>query len=225
MWEVAWFVIFREKKTNIRFNPNLRLSNQFLRIKYSKMISLDKSPVHILFSICPYRGSSLKRCSLLSMITTFMLFSQTPLDKLENKSSFLLLQTGSSWRKSPENIMENPPKIWVLFPMSLSFLSSSFRTLLLMNDISSIKRIRTSSNSFLSSWLRGLRWLMKVRWTRRAKTQTVQWPEMNAWQNSTALSKIVCRFLYTQPTDPLVMLRFPRLFYYKIIRDDIIAYR
>jgi hypothetical protein len=73
--------------------------------------SLDKSPLHILFSICPYCGSSLKRCWLLSMITTLMLFSQSPLDKVENKSSYSLLQTGSSWRKSPENIMENPPNI------------------------------------------------------------------------------------------------------------------
>ncbi len=73
--------------------------------------SLDKSPFHILFSICSYCGSSLKRCLLFSMITTFMLFSQTPLDKVENKSSFSLLQTGSSWRKFPENMMENPPKI------------------------------------------------------------------------------------------------------------------
>ncbi len=37
--------------------------------------SLDKSPLHILFSICPYCGSSLKRCSLLRMITTLMLWA------------------------------------------------------------------------------------------------------------------------------------------------------
>jgi hypothetical protein len=30
--------------------------------------SLDQSPVHILFSICPYHGSSLKRCSLLQFL-------------------------------------------------------------------------------------------------------------------------------------------------------------
>ena len=58
--------------------------------------SLDKFPVHILSSVFPYCGSSLKQCSLLSMITTFMLLSQTPLGQVENKSSLLLLQIGSS---------------------------------------------------------------------------------------------------------------------------------
>ncbi len=38
--------------------------------------SMVKSPLHILFSIWPYSGSSLKWCSLSKMITALMQFSQ-----------------------------------------------------------------------------------------------------------------------------------------------------
>ncbi len=83
--------------------------------------SMDNSPFHILFSICPYNGSSLKRWSLSNMIIALMPLSQCPLDLLENRSSLSLLPTGSSCRKSPANKIEIPPKGWFLFPMSLSF--------------------------------------------------------------------------------------------------------
>ena len=43
---------------------------------------------------------------------------------LENRSSVSLAPIGSSWRKSPANIMVNPPEDWLRFPISLSFLSS-----------------------------------------------------------------------------------------------------
>ncbi len=72
--------------------------------------SLVKSPLHILFSIWPYSGSSLKQCWLSKMITALMQFSQCWLDKLENRSSVSLAPTGSSWQKSPANIIVNPPK-------------------------------------------------------------------------------------------------------------------
>jgi hypothetical protein len=39
-----------------------------------------------------------------------MLLPQCLLDKLENKSSLSLLQTDSSQRKSPENMIENSQK-------------------------------------------------------------------------------------------------------------------
>ncbi len=110
--------------------------------------SMVKSPFYILFNIFPYPGSSLKQWLLSIMITTLMLLSQSPLDKLEKKSSLSLLQTGSSWQKSPENMIENSPKTWVWIPICLSFLSSLFKTLLLMNDISSIVRICTSCHYF-----------------------------------------------------------------------------
>ena len=58
--------------------------------------SFVKSPLHILFSICPYSGSSLKRCSLSKMITALMQFSQCLLERLENRSSVSLTPMGSS---------------------------------------------------------------------------------------------------------------------------------
>ena len=119
--------------------------------------SMDNSPFHILFSICPYNGSSLKRWSLSNMMIALMQLSQCPLDLLENRSSLSLLPTGLSCQKSPANMIEIPPKGWFLFPMSFSFLSSVRKILSLMNDISSIMRICTSCHSFLSSRLSGLR--------------------------------------------------------------------
>ncbi len=119
------------------------------------------SPFHILFSICPYNGSSLKQWLLSNMIIALMQLSQCPPDLLENRSSLSLLPTGSSCRKSPANMIEIPPKGWFLFPMSLSFLSSVQKILSLMNDISSIMRICTSCHLFLSSRLSGLHGLMK----------------------------------------------------------------
>ena len=52
--------------------------------------------LHILFSMCPYSGSSLKRCSLSKMITALMQFSQCLLERLENRSSVSLTPMGSS---------------------------------------------------------------------------------------------------------------------------------
>ncbi len=121
--------------------------------------SLVKSPLHILFSICPYSGSSLNLCSLSKMITALMQFSQRWLDRLENGSSVSLAPTGSSCLKSPANIIVNPPKGLVRSLISFSFLSSVFRIVSLMNDTSSITAIRTSCHSFLSSTLSCLRWL------------------------------------------------------------------
>jgi hypothetical protein len=113
--------------------------------------SLVKSPFHILFSIWPYSGSSLKQCSLSKMITALMQFSQCWLDKLKNRSSVSLAPTGSSWWKSPANIIVNPPKGRLQFPNSFSFLSSVLRIVSLMNDTLSITTIRTSCHSFLLS--------------------------------------------------------------------------
>ncbi len=112
--------------------------------------SVVKSPFHILFNICPYYGSSLKRWSLSSIIIALMQLSQCLLDELENKRSNSVDPTGSSWRKSPANMIENPPKDSALFPISFSFTSSVFRFLSLMNDTSSTMRIRTSCHVFLS---------------------------------------------------------------------------
>ena len=83
--------------------------------------SMDNSPFHILFSICPYNGSSLKQWSLSNMIIALMQLSHCLLDLLDNKSSLSLLPTGSSCQKSPANMIEIPPKGWFLFPMSLRF--------------------------------------------------------------------------------------------------------
>ena len=58
--------------------------------------SFVKSPLHILFRICPYSGSSLKRCSLSKMITALMQFSQCLLERFENRSSVSLTPMGSS---------------------------------------------------------------------------------------------------------------------------------
>ncbi len=86
--------------------------------------SLVKLPLHILFSIWPYSGSFLKQCLLSKMIAALMQFSQCWLDKLKNRSSVSLAPTGSSWRKSPVNIIVNPPKGRLQFKKSFSFLSS-----------------------------------------------------------------------------------------------------
>ncbi len=155
---MCWLILFSDCLPS-NTGGSLRPLYPMTQLLFFLRSSLDKSPLHILFSICPYCGSCLKQCLLFSMITTFMLFSQTPLDKVANKSSFLVLQTGLSWWKSPENMMENQPKNWFLFLMSLSFMSS---ILSLTNDISSITRICTSCHSFLLSWLSGLCWLMKA---------------------------------------------------------------
>ncbi len=42
-------------------------------------------------------------------------------DKLENLRSDSFEQMGSSWQKSPANIIENPLKDLLLFPMFMSF--------------------------------------------------------------------------------------------------------
>ncbi len=126
--------------------------------------SLVKSPLHILFSIWPYSWSSLKQCSLSKMITALMQFSQCWLDKLENRSSVSLAPTGSSWQKSPANIILNAPKGWLQFPISFSFLSSILRLVSLMNDTLSITTIHTSCHSFLSSTLSCLRWWETQLW-------------------------------------------------------------
>ena len=69
---------------------------EFIRIRSCFV----KSPLHILFSICPYSGSSLKRCSLSKMITALMQFSQCLLERLEKRSSVSLTPMGSSCKYS-----------------------------------------------------------------------------------------------------------------------------
>ena len=114
--------------------------------------SVVKSPFHILFNIRPYSGSSLKRWSLSSIIIALMQLSQSQclLEKLENKRSRSNDPIGSSWRKSPANMIVNPPKGLALFLISFSFTSSIPRFLSLMNDTSSTMRFHTSCHVFLS---------------------------------------------------------------------------
>ena len=82
----------------------------------------DNSPSHILFSICPYAGSAVKRCALSNIIITLMQLIQWLLDELENMRSDSVVPTGSSCRKSPANMIENPPKgLVLLFPMPAVF--------------------------------------------------------------------------------------------------------
>ena len=74
--------------------------------------SVDKSPFHILFNIFPYSGSSLKQLLLSNIIIALMQLSQCLLDELKNKRLDSANATGSSWRKSLPNIIENPQKVW-----------------------------------------------------------------------------------------------------------------
>jgi hypothetical protein len=117
--------------------PQVPSTLEFILIQ----LSLVKSPLQFLFSICPYSGSSLKQCSLFKMITALMQFSQCWLDRLENRSSVSLAPTGSSCLKSLANIIVNPPKGLVQSLISFSFLSSVFRIVSFMNDTSSITTI------------------------------------------------------------------------------------
>ena len=93
---------------------------------------------------------------------TFFYLCQWLLDRLENRSSVSLAPIGSSCRKSPANIIENPPKSRLRFLISFSFLSSVNRIVSLMNGTSSITTIRTSCHTFLSSMLSCFHWLRKV---------------------------------------------------------------
>ncbi len=111
--------------------------------------SVDKSPFHILFNVCPYSGSSLKWWLLSNIIIALMQLSQCLLDKLESIRLNSVDPTGSSWQKSPANMIENSPKSLALFPISFSFKSSVSRILSLVNDTWSTIRICTYCHSFL----------------------------------------------------------------------------
>ncbi len=112
-----------------------------------------KLPSHILFSILPYSGPSLKWCLLSKIMMALISLSHSLLDLLENKSSDSFEQIGSSWQKSPAKMIENPQNDLVLSPTCVSCLLSFFKILLLMNDTSSITIILTSFHSFMSSLL------------------------------------------------------------------------
>ncbi len=74
-------------------------------------------------------------------------------DEFENIRSDSCKQMGSSWQKSPANIIENSPKDLLLIPIFMSLLLSLLRILSLVNDTSSITRIHTSFHSLMSSTL------------------------------------------------------------------------
>ncbi len=89
--------------------------------------SIVKSPSHILLSILPYSGTSLKRCLLSKIMMALIFWSHCWVDLLENKSSDSFEQIGSSWRKSPAKMIENPPNNLVLFLICVSCLLSYFQ--------------------------------------------------------------------------------------------------
>jgi hypothetical protein len=62
---------------------------------------------------------------LSNIVIALMQLSQCLLDKLENMRSNYVDPTGSSWQKSPANMIENPPKGLALFPISFNFTSSA----------------------------------------------------------------------------------------------------
>ncbi len=116
----------------------------------------SKSPSHIFFSIRPYSGSSLKRCSLFRIMTVLIFWRHSIDERVKNIRSVSLEQTGSSCRKSPINIIVKPPSDSFVCPMAVSFLLSVCRVLSLMNDTSSITRICTSFHLFMLPSLTGL---------------------------------------------------------------------
>ncbi len=89
--------------------------------------SVDKSPFHILFNICPYSGSSLKRWLLSNIMIALMQLSKCLLDKLENIRSNSIDPTGSSWQKTPANMIENPPKGFGSVPNFLQLYIKCFK--------------------------------------------------------------------------------------------------
>ena len=120
--------------------------------------SLIKSPLHILFSIWPYSGSSLKRCLFSKMITALRQFSQC--------CFYLRTEVQCLWHQlvqvdgSPRQILwwihqkidSDSQYPWVSCQVF-------WRMVSLMNDTLSITTICASCHSFLSSTLSCLCWL------------------------------------------------------------------
>ena len=100
----------------------------------------------------------------------------------------------SSWRKSPANMIENPPKGLILFPIFFSFTSSVPRFLSLMNDTSSTMRIHTSCHVFFLLRLSAFCWL------RNAAFDIVIPPNNDAAAPVYAVNKNVLSFYHSTST-------------------------